>query len=365
MSKDYYKILGVEKNASTDEIKKAFKKLAMQYHPDRPGGNEAKFKEINEAFQVLGDKDKRTRYDQFGSDFEQQGGFGAGAGWEDFMRAARGGGFGDGGFSFNFGGADMGDVFGDLFGMGGGRRNKKRGRDIQVDVDLSFKESAFGTEKELSLRKQSACDVCGGNGSEPGSKMDKCATCKGQGRVMQIQRTILGNMQTVAECPDCHGRGEKPGKICKHCGGDGILSKVSELKVKIPAGIDDGESVRLVGYGEALPHGGGAGDLYVRVRVKSFLDWERNGFDVYSNLQISFTQAVFGDRVEVETLDGMVKLVIPEGIEHGQLIRLRGHGITQLGRSSRGDHYVRVKIRIPKKLNRETRKKLEDLRGEL
>ncbi|MBU1613532.1 DnaJ domain-containing protein, partial [Patescibacteria group bacterium] len=224
MSKDYYKILGIEKSASQDEIKKAFKKMAMQHHPDRPGGDEAKFKEVNEAYQVLGDAEKRGRYDQFGSDFEQQGGFGGAGGWEDFMRAARGqGGFGDGNFSFNFGGVDLGDIFGDLFGGGSRRTGRKaRGRDIQVDIELDFKEASFGVEKEVSLRKQSTCDVCGGNGGEPGSKMDKCSACGGRGQVTQIQRTIFGNMQSAATCPDCLGRGEKPSKKCKHCGGDEI-----------------------------------------------------------------------------------------------------------------------------------------------
>lgn len=367
MSKDYYKILGVEKNASADEIKKAFKKLAMEYHPDRPGGNEAKFKEINEAYQVLGDTEKRAKYDQFGSDFEQQGGFG-GASWEDVMNAFRNQG-GNGGFSFNFGGADAGDIFGDFFNMGGFGRERRsrrsRGQDIQVDVEIDFKEAAFGAEKEITLRKQSACDVCGGTGAEPGSKMEKCSTCKGQGQVVQVQRTILGNMQTVAECSDCHGRGEKPGKICKHCGGDGIIAKTSTIKVKIPGGIDDGEAIRLQSYGETAPHGGPVGDLYVRAHVRPQKLFHREEFDVFTDLEIGFPQAVLGDKMEVETLDGVVKIVIPEGVEHGQLIRLKGHGITHLGRSSRGDHYVKIKIRVPKKISRDVRQILEGLKGEI
>lgn len=370
MPKDYYKILGVEKNATTDEIKKAFKRLAMQHHPDRPGGDEKKFKEINEAYQVLGDAGKRQKYDQFGSDFEQQGGFGGAGGWEDFMRAARGGqgGFSDGNFSFNFGGMDLGDIFGDIFGGGGGRRGggrRARGQDIQVDVELDFKEAAFGVEKDISLRKQSACDVCGGLGSEPGSKMDKCHTCGGQGQMAQNQRTFLGTMQTVVVCPDCQGLGEKPSKKCKHCGGDGILAKTSSIKVKIPAGIDEGEAIRLTGYGEAAPHGGGAGDLYVRAHIKPSHYWHREGFDVYSELEINFSQAVLGDKLDIETLDGLIKIVVPEGVESGQLIRLKGHGMMHLGRSNRGDHYVKIKIRVPRKISREVRKKLEELKSEL
>lgn len=373
MPKDYYKILGVEKNATQDEIKKAFKKLAMQYHPDRPGGSEAKFKEINEAYQVLGDMEKRKKYDQFGSDFEQQGGFGGGVNWEDFMRAARGQG-GQGGFGgADFGGIDLGDIFGDLFGgfsAGGGGRGRGgvrqfRGQDIQVDVELDFKEAAFGVEKEITLRKQSKCDVCGGSGAEPGSKMENCHTCKGQGQVVQTQRTFLGAMQTVTTCPTCHGGGQTHSKKCKHCGGDGIMAKTSNIKVKIPAGIDEGQSIRLSGHGEAAPHGGQSGDLYVMVHVKPSKIFAREGFDVYTDGEISFSQAVLGDKIEVETLDGIITVVVPEGTESGQLIRLKGRGVPHLERSSRGDHYVRVKIRVPKKLSKSVKKTLEELKGEI
>ena len=368
MSKDYYKILGVEKNASQDDVKKAFKKLAMQHHPDRQGGDEKKFKEINEAYQVLGDAEKRKRYDQFGSDFEQQGGFGGGVNWEDFMRSARGQNGGD--FSFNFGGGDLGDIFGEMFGMGAssarhGRASAAKGRDIQVDIEIGFKEAAFGVEREISLRKQSKCDVCGGTGAEPGSAIDTCATCKGQGQVMQIQRTFLGSMQTMAACPDCRGRGKRVGKKCQHCGGDCILAKTSNIKIKIPAGIDDGQSIRLTGHGEAAPYGGQSGDLYVRAHVRPLSGFERDGSDVYTEKEISYPQAVLGDKVDVETLDGMVKLVVPDGTESGRLIRIKNKGISHVESSARGDHYVKIKIRVPKRLSRETRKKLEELKDEL
>ncbi|MCX6782075.1 MAG: molecular chaperone DnaJ [Candidatus Magasanikbacteria bacterium] len=369
MSKDYYKLLGVDKSATQDEIKKAFKKLAMQHHPDRPGGDEKKFKEINEAFQVVGDAEKRAKYDQFGADFDQQGGFG-GASWDDFMRAARGN--SQGGFSGgNFGGVDLGDIFGDIFGFsssGGsfsGGRGQGRGRDIQVDAELDFKEAAFSTEKEVTLRKQSKCDVCRGSGSEPGSKMDTCTACRGQGQVVQQQRTFLGVIQTVATCPECHGRGQKPSAKCKHCGGDGILSKTSDIKVKIPAGIDDGEAIRLSGHGEAAPHGAPAGDLYVRVHVKPQRIFHRENFDVYTESEINFTQAVLGDKIDVPTLDGELTVIVPEGTESGQLIRLKGRGVPHLGRSGRGDHYVRIKIRVPKKINKKIRQALEELKNEL
>ncbi len=370
MSKDYYKILGVEKNASVEEVKKAFKKMAMQHHPDRPGGNEAKFKEVNEAYQVLSDKDKRAKYDQFGSDFEQQGGFGGGMSWEDIMRASRGQGGQNGGFSFDFGG-DFGDVFGDLFGFGGGRGGgarggrRARGQDVQVDVEIDFKEAAFGVEKELSLRKHDACDVCSGSGAEPGSALEKCTTCHGQGQVVQNQRTFLGTMQTMAVCPACEGRGEKPSKKCKHCSGSGVINKNSTIKVKIPAGINTGQSLRLGGHGEAAPHGGTAGDLYVVAHVRPLKGFERDNFDVYTEAEVNYPQAVLGDTIEVDTLEGKKKMTVPEGTESGQLIRLKGQGITHLGKDSRGDQYVRIKVRIPRKVNKNVKKLLEELQKEL
>jgi len=355
MSKDYYKILGVEKNAAPEEVKKAFKKSAMQHHPDRPGGNEAKFKEINEAYQVLGDAEKRKKFDQYGSDFEQQGGF----------SAQGGSAFGGGGFDFNFGGADFGDLFGDMFGSarGGQGRRQSRGRDIQVDVELDFKESVFGVEKELSLRKQSACEVCSGSGAEPGSKLETCATCVGQGQVMQNQRTFLGNIQTQAICPACQGRGKNPSKKCKHCGGQGIVQKTAAVKVKIPAGIDNGQSIRLTGHGEAAPHGGKSGDLYVQVHVRVSKIFKRDGFDVYVENDISYTKAVLGGTITTETIDGPVEVRIPEATESGQLIRLSGKGIPEVSGRGRGDHYVRVKIKVLKKVNKQIRKLLEELEG--
>jgi len=367
MSKDYYKILGVDKNASNDEIRKAFQKMAHQYHPDKQGGDEVKFKEANEAYQILGNEQKRKQYDQFGSDFEQQGGFGGGAGWEDFMRAARGQGGGD--FSFNFGGADFGDLFGDMFGFGGGSRRsgnrKARGRDIEVDIELDFKEAAFGIEKEVSLRKKSTCDVCDGSGAEPGSKMEKCMTCGGNGQVVQNQRTIFGTIQQVATCPNCNGVGQKPSAKCKHCGGDGVVTKNNSFQVKIPAGINDGESIRLTGYGEAAANNGMSGDLYVRIHLRKNKYFSRDGHDVLTECEINFPQAVMGDKVEIETLDGMEKILIPEGIESGQMIRLKGKGIPYLRQKGRGDHFIKIKIKVPKHVGRDLRKKLEELKTEL
>lgn len=378
MAKDYYKILGVDKNASAEDIKKAFRKLAHQYHPDKKGGDEERFKEVNEAYQVLGDPEKRKRYDQFGSDFEQQGGFGGGMSWDDFMRAARGqGGFDFGNFSAkggsafggDFGNVDLGDLFGDMFGFGGrggrGRQRVRRGNDVQVDIEISFHEAAFGVEKEIRLIKNNACDVCGGSGMEPGSKMHQCETCHGQGQIAQMQRTFLGAVQTVTTCTTCGGVGQVPEKKCKHCGGRGTMKSESTYRVKIPAGIDEGESIRLDGRGESGGAGGVAGDLYVRVHVLADPALTRDGADVHSEITISYPQAVLGDTVEIATLDGKKKIVIPEGTQSGQQIRLRGLGVHDLRGSGRGDHYVHVTVDVPKKVSRTARKLLEDLKGEI
>lgn len=373
MSKDYYNILGVSKTASQDELKKAFRKLAHKYHPDKQGGDEEKFKEVNEAFQVLGNEQKRKQYDQFGADFEQQGGFGGGVGWEDFMRAARGQG---GGFSakggpaggWDFGDMDLGDLFGGMFGFGGrggqGRRTR-RGNDVQVDVQLDFRQAIFGIDKEIRLMKNNNCDVCSGTGAEPGSNVKKCEQCGGRGQVRQVQRTILGTMQTVATCPACAGVGEKAEKSCKHCGGDGRVRSESVYKVKIPAGIYDGGTIKLAGKGESAGTGGQAGDLYVVIHIKKDNIFERDGNDVYTDLHISYPQAVLGDKVEIETLDGPKKLVIPEGTQSHQQIRLKGLGSPDLHGSGRGSHYVRVIVDVPKRINKKAKKIIQELKEEI
>lgn len=373
MSKDYYKILGVEKSAAADEIKKAFRKLAHQYHPDKKGGNEDKFKEVNEAFQILGNEEKRKQYDQFGADFAQQGGFGGGMSWEDFMKAARGGGFSAtggsafGGGGFNFGGLDFGDLFGDMFSAGGGRggRRQRRGNDIQVDVEVDFREAVFGAEKDIRLTKQNDCAVCGGSGAEPGTKIKSCDQCGGRGQVARVQRTILGAMQTVTTCPACQGEGNIPEKRCQHCGGHGRARSESHYKVKIPAGIDNGGTIRLAGKGESAGNGGQAGDLYVVAHVRPDARFTRDGNDIHTELNISYPQAVLGDKMEIETLDGLKKLVIPEGTPSHQQIRLRGLGVPDVHGRGRGDHYVRVLVAVPKRVSRKAKKLLEELKGEL
>ncbi len=360
MSKDYYKVLGVEKGATQDEVKKAFRKQAHKHHPDKPGGDEAKFKEINEAYQVVGDEKKRQQYDQFGSDFQQQGGFGGGAGWEDFMNAARGGG--------GFQGGNVHFDFGDMFGFGGGGRGgrrQKRGNDVQVDVEISFEEAAFGVEREIKLQKQNDCDVCSGSGAEPGSDVSTCAECGGRGQVNRVQQTILGAMQTAATCPTCRGAGNKADSVCKHCSGEGKTRSESSYTVKIPGGIDTGGTIRLTGKGESGGAHGQSGDLYVQVHVKSKSGFNRQGFDIYTESTITFAQAALGDKIEIDTLDGGKKLVIPAGTQPGQKFKLKALGVTRLQRSGRGDQYVTVSVDVPKKLSKKAKKLVEELADQL
>ncbi|MBI2416289.1 MAG: molecular chaperone DnaJ [Candidatus Kerfeldbacteria bacterium] len=359
MSKDYYKILGVEKTATAEDIKKAFRKLAHQHHPDKESGNETKFKEINEAYQVIGNVDKRKQYDQFGADFEQQGGFGGGVGWDDFMRYARG----QNGGSFDLG--DLGDIFGDIFGGafggGGARRRQAVGNDIEMRVDLDFKEAVFGAEKTIETYRVTACQRCHGQGAEPGTTLKKCATCAGHGIVEQVQRTILGYMRQRAACPDCRGQGNRPEKTCQECTGTGVTKQLTKLRVKIPAGIDDGQAIRLDGEGEQAPYGGGAGDLYIRVTLRRQDDFQRSGNDIVSTTTISFAQAALGTKVDILTIDGVVEMKIPAGTQSSKVFRLKGKGVPQLGGSQRGDHLVTVVVHTPSKLSKAEKKLFKDL----
>lgn len=355
MSKDYYKTLGVDKGASQEDIKKAFRKLAHQYHPDKAHGDEAKFKEANEAYQVLGDEKKRAQYDRFGSDFAQNGGMGGG--FQGFE------GFGDQGFNINM--DDLGEMFGgfgDIFGFGGGRSSKKKqGRDIQISATVSFLEAAFGVEKEIKLNKAITCDHCHGGGAEPGTEVEQCKTCHGTGRVIRVQRTMLGNIQTQATCPECQGEGKTFKVKCKKCAGHGVVKEIVTLKIKIPAGIDNGQSIRLNGQGEAGERGANPGDLYINVRVEPNRDFRREGFTVLSEVQIGFTMAALGGKIEVPTIDGVITLKIPDGTQSGKQFLLREHGIQKLNGRGRGDHIVTVVVKTPTSLNRAQRKALEDL----
>lgn len=352
MSKDYYNVLGVEKSASKDEIKKAFRKKAHELHPDKKGGDEAKFKEINEAYQVLGDEQKRAQYDQFGSGaFDGSGGFGAGG----F------GGQGFGGFNGNINFEDLGDIFGDFFGGfgGGGRGGRQaKGQDIEISLQLTFNEAIFGTQKEVSITKNNTCERCAGNGGEPGTTMKTCDACKGNGYTTRTQQSLFGVQQVRVNCTSCNGAGETPEKACTTCHGEGATYGRKTVRIDIPAGVENGNRVRLRGQGEAIKSGV-SGDLYISLRVTDDKRFVRDGQHIYSEVGIGFTQAALGDNIEVDTVDGKVKLQIPAGTQSGERLRLKGKGVPH-GRG-RGDHIVIVQVITPKKLSRKEKQLLEEL----
>ncbi len=357
--KDYYSILGVSKTASQDEIKKAYRKLAHTHHPDKQGGDEARFKEINEAYSVLGDSEKRRQYDQFGSSFGQ-GGFSGQGGAGNF------GGFDFSGFGeqgFNFGGANFEDLFTDIFtgGRSAGHR-EARGQDIQVDVEISFEEMVRGVKKSISLRTYIACDTCQGNGGKPGSKEVKCTTCDGNGQVKKQVRTILGVFTQVAPCDACHGRGKKFAESCHECRGSGRVQKERSLEVAIPAGIENGQALSLRGEGEAGGVGIKPGDLFVVVHVKPHADFQRRGDDIVSDLRVKYSQLVLGDKVDVPTLERSVSMKIPAGTEPGEVFRIKGGGISRVSRFGKGDHLVRILLEIPKNPASSVKRIIESLR---
>jgi len=368
-NQDLYSVLGVDKNATQDEIKKAYRKLAHKYHPDKQGGDENKFKEVNSAYQVLGNEQKRKQYDQFGSSFNQAGGAGGpgGMNWEDFARAqgtAGGGPFG-GGFNQQNVEFDMGDIFGDLFGFGrrssGGRSRSTQGNDIQTEMQVEFRDAVFGAEKLVDLYKYKICSKCGGDGAEPGSKIETCKTCQGRGQVERVQQTILGAFRTASVCPDCGGEGKTIGKKCTKCGGEGRAKESEKMKIKIPAGISDGETIRLAGKGEAGQKGTMPGDLFITIKVTPDPNFKREDDNIISEEDISFSQAALGDKIKVQTLDGKVMLKIPAGTQSGKVFKLSGKGVPHLRTRGRGDHLVTVNVVTPTKLTRQQKKLFEEL----
>lgn len=353
--RDYYEVLGVGRGASDDEIKKAYRKLAKKYHPDlNPDNAEAEknFKEVNEAYEVLSDANKKARYDQFGF-----------AGVDPNYGAGAGGGGGFGGFTdFDFG--DLGDIFGSFFGggFGGGRAQRngpQRGESIRVGVTVSFEEAAFGCEKEVTVDRVDQCPTCKGSGCAEGTTPEVCTQCGGSGQVQQRRQTPMGVFATTTTCPKCGGRGKIIHTPCKDCGGTGQQRKRKTIQVNIPAGIDNGQTISLRGQGSAGKNGGPAGDLLITVTVRPHQLFRREGNDVLCDAPVTFTQAVLGGEMEIPTIDGKVKYDIPEGTQTGTTFRLRGKGIPNLNGRGRGDQYVTVYIETPRNLNREQKDALK------
>lgn len=360
MTKDYYNVLGVDKKASKDDIKKAFRKLAHKYHPDKGGTDEAKFKEITEAYSILSDDKKRREYDAYGQAFRgggsQGGGQGQGFGGFDFSQFQQG--FGQGGVEFDFG-----DIFGDIFG--GGRQSQARaprGRDISIDLEISFKDAALGTKRTVLLAKVSTCSICRGTGAKPGTDMDTCATCNGSGKIHETRNSILGQFSSVRACTVCDGTGKVPKEKCSECKGQGTLRKEEEVNITIPAGIDNGEMIRLPQQGEAMK-AGTAGDLYVKVHVKPHHVFRRDGVNLIMDLPVKLTDALLGTVVPVETIEGkMLEVKVPPMKRAEELLRVAGKGISMEG--MRGDLIIRLEVALPHKLSGKAKKSVEDLKSE-
>ncbi|MBQ3408428.1 MAG: molecular chaperone DnaJ [Clostridia bacterium] len=358
--RDYYEVLGVSKTATDDELKKAFRKLAKQYHPDANPNNkeeaEKKFKEINEAYETLSDPQKRKMYDQFGPDGPQ--GFGGGGAGGYYST-------GFDGFS-DFG--DIGDIFSSFFGGGFGGRSKKnnngpvQGADVKSAIDITFEESFLGVEKEIVITRNETCTTCGGNGAKPGTVIDKCTVCNGTGQVRQIQNTILGQMQTTRTCGTCNGTGKIIKQPCDVCKGRGKIRKQAKIKIKIPAGIDDGQTIVLRGEGEAGSRGGAKGDLYILIRVKKNSIYTRNGNEVYCTIPITFTQAALGADLEIPMVDGSKETYrIPEGTQTGTKFTIRGKGFKNVNSTNQGNFVFTVQVQVPKHLTKEQRDLLNEL----
>jgi molecular chaperone DnaJ len=354
--RDYYEVLGVGKDASADEIKKAYRRLAVKYHPDQ-GGDEAKFKEVNEAYEVLKDEKKRQRYDQFG---HAGVGGAAGGGGNPFA------GFGGQGqeIHFDFGDLGLGDIFSSFFGGGQSqsRGRQARGNNVETAIELTFEEAVFGVEKDLRLNLKDTCHHCKGTTAEPGYELKTCDTCKGAGQVVQAMQTIFGNIQQARTCPTCKGSGKIPEKTCTVCRGSGVEKKSQEIKLKIPAGIDDGATIRLREHGEAIANGP-KGDLYVNIRVKPHKKFTREGELILSEEHISMIDAALGTEIEVDTVDGLVKMKVPAGTQSGTDFKLSGHGVPIIRSNHRGAHIVTIIVDTPTKLSKEQTEILEQFKS--
>lgn len=360
--RDYYEVLGVSKNASADEIKKSFRRLAIEHHPDR-GGDEAKFKELNEAYEVLKDPQKRQRYDQFG-----HAGVGSSAASDGFNGFNGFGGAGAQGINFDFGDLGLGDIFNSFFGGGapgaGARRSRRvQGRDVETSVEINFEQAVFGTDVELGINLADTCDHCKGTTVEPGYKLVDCDNCKGSGQVTNVMRTVFGNIQQAVVCPKCDGTGKIPEKVCSVCHGKGTQVKNQKIGLKVPAGIDDGAVIRLRERGEAIANGP-KGDLYVNVRVKPHKKFTREGDLILSEEHIDMVDAALGTEINVETVDGPIKMRVPGGTQSGTDFKLSGHGVPHLKGGSRGSHIVTIIVDTPAKLSRQQEKLLNEFKKE-
>ncbi|MDQ3245188.1 MAG: molecular chaperone DnaJ [bacterium] len=347
MSKDYYTILGINKGASKDDIKKAFYKLAHKYHPDKKEGDEKKFKEVNEAYQTLSDDGKRAKYDQYGAGYENMGGF-EGFDFSGFQNG--------GGMEF-----DLNDIFSDFFG-GGGRAQARRGRDISTEIQISFADSIFGITRKVLLTKTSNCTICSGSGAKIGTKMETCKTCNGQGKIRELKKTILGTIQNTKICDHCMGRGEVPKDLCVSCHGKGVLRKEEEITINVPAGIRDGEMVRMTGMGEAISQGT-SGDLYIKINVTRHPVFKREGPDLVMDLHLKLSDALLGTKHKIETLDGNVEIEIPEGVSINEILRVKGKGVP-VSKTKRGDLLINLQIKLPSKISRRSRELIEELKKE-
>lgn len=352
--KDYYNILGLSKGASKDEIKKAFRKLASKYHPDKKTGDETKFKEISEAYAVLSDDKKRAEYDTYGRSYAGGGANQAGFNWGGFQN-----GFNGEGVEFDIN--DIFENFGDMFGGGFRAGKQRRGNDISVDIELSFKEATFGTNRVLKLAKNNTCRTCEGSGAEKGTQMITCAACNGNGKIRETRQSIMGNFTTVRECSECGGSGKSPKEKCHDCKGVGIKRSEDTVDIAVPAGIENGEMIRMTGRGEAI-RGGVPGDLYIKIHVASHTSITRNGAQLMSQLNVKLSDALLGSSYTVETLDGPISIKVPSGIKHGEMLRIKGKGVPQ--GNTRGDFLVKISIDIPQKLSSTAKKLVEDLRKE-
>jgi molecular chaperone DnaJ len=343
--RDYYEVLGVGKNASADEIKKAFRRKAIALHPDKESGDEAKFKEVNEAYEVLKDPSKKQRYDQFG-----HAGVGGNGGGNPF-----GGGYGGQNVNFDFGDLGLGDIFSSFFGggaQGGGQQRQARGNDVETRIEITFEQAVFGTEIDLNLNLEDVCSHCKGTTAEPGYELKTCGTCKGQGQVVTATRTIFGNIQQAAICPTCHGTGKVPEKVCSVCHGKGTEKRTQKIQLKVPAGIDDGATIRLREHGEAIANGP-KGDLYVHVRVKAHKHFTREGDLILSEAHIGMVDAALGTEIDVETVDGPVRMKVPAGTQSGTDFKLSNHGVPHMRSEARGPHIVTIVVDTPTKLTKQ------------